>query len=655
MDIIKTEKWKELKGILNDLYKNKKKIYENKSTLKNSNKQKYINNNKEKKGVGLYKTFEIYNNELKNLIKNYNKLKDSLKGWNYIIKKIDEYDISYEYKDISGIIKYFFKGKLRTDHFDFYFKKWKRDKKYYNIFLLENLILKEAFSKLNRHGLAFKYIYDIIYRKIFKYPYIITIKPKTIIISSYKDIMKYIFEWKYNKDSSILENLQNKEIKKWIHISILKRYTIFNRLNFFNYKILNNYLIFKKEKLSKMNLLIKKNYRIFLIIKNLYIKWEFKNLIKMKKRIINLDDYLEEISYELLDEECEELYINYLKEIKENNKIILIKEKLFKSIIKKNINHWKINLLYEKKLNIKEENKNKWIINELNFLDFTKKFIKKKNKNKFSLNYKRNQKNKFFEKERRIKLYNDKFKIKKIFVYKLYFLYFFWSLFLFNKIFFNFNKIFFNLWNRFYYLFQNSYNIRSNNIFFSYLILYRNNKIFNHKEFENRWKNYIDFVKKNIKYEKEYINIKYKIWKKIYLNVFLLNNENIKNIIYKIYNNYLSNFNIYKNYKNNTIIYEKINKIFNIIDNNWENNYNIYYNYNYLSLWKTYSIKSFELNNKFVQNKLLFVYKKIDNFLEYINYNDKLLTNNNLIDPKIKNDIYQENIIKRNKKKIWYK
>jgi hypothetical protein len=59
----------------------------------------------------------------------------------------------------------------------------------------------------------------------------------------------------------------------------------------------------------------------------------------MKKRIINLDDYLEEISYELLDEECEELYINYLREIKENNKIILIKEKLFKSIIKKNINH----------------------------------------------------------------------------------------------------------------------------------------------------------------------------------------------------------------------------------------------------------------------------------------------------------------------------
>ena len=40
------------------------------------------------------------------------------------------------------------------------------------------------------------------------------------------------------KDSSILENLQNKEIKKWIHISILKRYTIFNRLNFFNYNFL---------------------------------------------------------------------------------------------------------------------------------------------------------------------------------------------------------------------------------------------------------------------------------------------------------------------------------------------------------------------------------------------------------------------------------
>jgi hypothetical protein len=58
----------------------------------------------------------------------------------------------------------------------------------------------------------------------------------------------------------------------------------------------------------------------------------------MKRRIINLDDYLEKISYEFIDEECEELYINYLKEIKENNKIVLIKEKLFKLILNKNIN-----------------------------------------------------------------------------------------------------------------------------------------------------------------------------------------------------------------------------------------------------------------------------------------------------------------------------
>jgi hypothetical protein len=75
-------------------------------------------------------------------------------------------------------------------------------------------MLKEAFSKLNRHGLAFKYIYDMVYRKIFKYPYMITIKPKTIIISKYEDIIRYIFEWKYDKDLSKLNNINNLNIKK---------------------------------------------------------------------------------------------------------------------------------------------------------------------------------------------------------------------------------------------------------------------------------------------------------------------------------------------------------------------------------------------------------------------------------------------------------
>jgi len=69
-----------------------------------------------------------------------------------------------------------------------------KDKEFFDIFKSKNLILKEAFSKLNRHGKAFKYIYDTIYRKILKYPYLITIKPKTIILLKYKDLIQYIFE-----------------------------------------------------------------------------------------------------------------------------------------------------------------------------------------------------------------------------------------------------------------------------------------------------------------------------------------------------------------------------------------------------------------------------------------------------------------------------
>jgi hypothetical protein len=74
------------------------------------------------------------------------------------------------------------------------FNKFKEDFLLYNIFNLNNIILKEAFSKLNRYGLAFKYIYDMIYRKLLKFPYMITIKPKTIIIINYKNPVRYIFE-----------------------------------------------------------------------------------------------------------------------------------------------------------------------------------------------------------------------------------------------------------------------------------------------------------------------------------------------------------------------------------------------------------------------------------------------------------------------------
>jgi hypothetical protein len=62
-------------------------------------------------------------------------------------------------------------------------------------------------------------------------------------------------------------------------------------------------------------------------------------MINMKKRIINLDEYLNKISYEFIEEECEDLLKDYIKDIKDNNKLILLKEKLFKSILNKNSNN----------------------------------------------------------------------------------------------------------------------------------------------------------------------------------------------------------------------------------------------------------------------------------------------------------------------------
>jgi len=176
----------------NNFYFEKSKTNINMFTSKN-----YFYNNKnnyKKKGIGLYKTFDIYNDQLNYLIDKYKKLKDSISNFNLIIKKINEKIINYDNKSLIGTIKYKFKGKLHTDDFFYLFKKREKDKKLFNIFKLNNLMLKEAFSKLNRHGKAFKYIYDMIYRKILKYPYLITIKPKTIIILEYKNLIQYIFE-----------------------------------------------------------------------------------------------------------------------------------------------------------------------------------------------------------------------------------------------------------------------------------------------------------------------------------------------------------------------------------------------------------------------------------------------------------------------------
>jgi len=169
---------------------NLNKINKMKNFVKFNNNKKYKKNKK----IGLYKTFDIYKKQLNFIIAKYQKLRDSIKNLILINKKIKDKIITYNNKLLYGKIEYKFKGKIRTDDFSFFFNKKMKDKEFFDIFKSKNLILKEAFSKLNRHGKAFKYIYDTIYRKILKYPYLITIKPKTIILLKYKDLIQYIFE-----------------------------------------------------------------------------------------------------------------------------------------------------------------------------------------------------------------------------------------------------------------------------------------------------------------------------------------------------------------------------------------------------------------------------------------------------------------------------
>jgi hypothetical protein len=104
----------------------------------------------------------------------------------------------------------------------------------------------------------------------------------------------------------------------------------------FNYNIYNNFLNLKNYYKYYINLNLRKNYKIYLIIKNIYIKLEFKYLINMKKRKIDLNEYLNIISYEFIDEECKLLYLDYINDIKETNNLYILKEKLFKLILKKN-------------------------------------------------------------------------------------------------------------------------------------------------------------------------------------------------------------------------------------------------------------------------------------------------------------------------------
>jgi hypothetical protein len=638
-----------------------KKIKKNEDLEKSKKiKQITFNKNVKKKKMGLYKTFDIYNEQLNYLITKYKKLKKSVRNWSLINKEIKEKIIYYDNKLLFGNIKYKFKGKIRIDDFSFFFNKKKEDKEFFNIFRLNNLILKEAFSKLNRHGKAFKYIYDMIYRKIMKYPYLITIKPKTIIIFEYESFTQHIIEWKYNK--KINKDLSLKNIKKWLSIKLTERFNIFKNLNLFNYCIYYNYLTGLNK--GKLSLFLDKTYRSLILIKNTFTNLEYNHIIKMKRRIIDLNECLNIISYEYIEEECEDIYLLYIKNIKEEISYFSFKEKLF------NLKR-KIKILKNKKI-LKDKKILKVSLDKVT--ELIKILIKNKNYTLDNLqkiiNPKKLIRDTFFFKEKLMEKRLDWLKnidlnssnstsnikcliaFKYNFLYKLYFLYFFWSMFYLNKIFSNLNKIFFNLWNRFYYFFKTSSKLDNNILFYTYLILYKD--IYLNIEFENKWSSFFSFIKKNMKYNKHTLFLTNKVWD-IYSQVFIINKA-LKNYIFNLYNKHLSNIKIYKFLYKNTWKYEQINRINNIIDNNWkdEYNYKIYYNYDYFSNWKIPSIHRIDFIDKPI-NKLYIEYKKMNNNLIELFSKNKGLMKDYLIDPEINDDIYIFNKLNKNKNKLWYK
>jgi hypothetical protein len=624
--------------------------------LEKSKKIKHItfNKNVKKKKMGLYKTFDIYNEQLNYLIIKYKKLKKSVRNWSLINREIKEKIIYYDNKLLFGNIKYKFKGKVRIDDFSYFFNKRREDKEFFNIFKLKNLILKEAFSKLNRHGKAFKYIYDIIYRKIMKYPYLITIKPKTIIIFEYKSFTQHIIEWKYNK--KIDKDLSLKSFKKWLSIKLTERFNIFKNLNLFNYCIYYSYLIgLNKQKLS---FYLDRTYRSLILIKNTFISLEYNHIIKMKRRIIDLNECLNILSYEYIKEECEDIYLLYITNIKERNYYYLIKEKLFN--LRKKVKALKNKKALKVVLPKLTELIKILIKNKYYSLDNLQKITnpKKLTRDTFFFKEKLMEKKLNWLKNIDLNSSNSTSNIKCLiafkynFLYKLYFLYFFWSMFYLNKIFFNLNKIFFNLWNRFYYFFKTSSKLNNNVLFYTYLILYKD--IYLNIEFENKWSSFFFFIKKNMKYDKHTLFLTNKVWD-IYSQVFITNKA-LKNYIFNLYNKHLSNIKIYKFLYKNIWKYEEINRINNIIDNNWkdEYNYKIYYDYDYFSNWKIPSIHKIDFIDKPI-NKLCIEYKKMNDIFIGLFSKNKSLMKDYLIDPEINEDIYIFNKLNKNKNKLWYK
>jgi len=219
---------------------------------------KYLNNNKN--------LTNLYINKYYNLKKNLNYKKILTSSYKYITKKL-----MYIFKKatIEGVLK-ILNWKEKKIKFNFFYNENLKDKKVYEFWNMNPSYLKYIYSKINRKH-EYKNIYNLCYRSLLVYPYIIKVKPYTIIIKNLfiKNFL-LIFEWKSKINKNIIIAKIATKFNKILKFKFLKN------LNF-NYNNIYNKILNFKINILKINRNFRINSKISINKKIKYLFWKHEN------------------------------------------------------------------------------------------------------------------------------------------------------------------------------------------------------------------------------------------------------------------------------------------------------------------------------------------------------------------------------------------
>jgi len=559
---------------------------------KNSKNNKNNKSNYFKKYNAYIKHYKYLNNNLnitKLHIKKYHNLKKS-----YNLKN----KLAQNYKYITNKLMYIFKkttkeGTLKVLNwkdklvkFNFFYNENLKDKKVYEFWNMKPSYLKYIYSKINRKH-EYKNIYNLCYRSLLVYPYIIKVKPYTVIIKNFF-IKKFllIFEWK----SKINKNIIVAKIATRFN-KVLK-FKYFKNINYNSNIIFNKLLIFK-IKLLKINKNFRTNSKIFINNKIKYLFWKHENWIWRYRN--------------------NWVFTNLRKDFSLNYQYFLLK--IFKTRILKKFNYFQLpseifiekfeNILYKKVIYYK----NKYVFLNNRY----KSYSNKANKTMF-YKYKT--------------LITNKLSLK---VYKfysnMYYLYYYWFLLLLQKIYEYINKIMFNMYLNFLHI-SNYNNINKNYCFILFFNKFKNLLKLNLLNLDSKIIHIFKYVYQN----NIYMNKVYKLYS------YIQRKDIIKNLN-KITNNKY-NFNFFKNLQ-----YVYTTNIFNTIKNNKINLLLDYVQDNLYMInicFKKYYIQTNRSINYNLNEKINKVNKYMYNE-EFINLNKYNLNNNDFLNINIKN-VYLDNI-----------